>query len=221
MKVFRSWRAVPIAIYFACAAQASVVSVSSVGGLGVSSTFDMGLFGAVNSTFLTPHTASGLTAGGATVDVLAATPIAVLAISQQAPTGSWSGHYPDATLILNNQFTGDVSFTFSGGIYGFGASLDDAFGGNFTGGYIQAYSDTARTQSLGQFALSSGTGLIFAGVLSTNPDILAITLHDNSNYFATGPLSLVESAPTPEPVSAVLVLAGLSGAVFLRRRRTQ
>ena len=64
-------------------------------------------------------------------------------------------------------------------------------------------------------------GQFSAGVLSTTPNIQAITIHDKSNYFTVGPLYLTESAPTPEPASALLAAVGPCTVLELGRRMTQ
>lgn len=140
----------------------------------------------------------------------------ILAIGNQDGPGcpGWVGHFaPPCTPIMSNQFGGDVTFTFSAGIKGFGTAMDDAFQ-NFLGGYIEAFSDTAATSSLGQFSIAPFAGLVFAGVVSSTPEIRAIVLHDQSSYFAFGTLSVVEQVATPpgapEPSAALLVLGGLA-----------
>jgi hypothetical protein len=77
--------------------------------------------------------------------------------------------------------------------------------------------------SLGKFALPGRTsrGVIFAGIEDTTADIRAVIVHDNSNYFAFGPISILESAPAavtaPEPSAFALAAIGFLAVAIFRR----
>jgi MYXO-CTERM domain-containing protein len=197
-------------------------SITSLSSLGANDLVDWSVVG---GTVGTTYTNSLVVASNGGLSVTASEP-GTFATSREAggQGGGWLGNFPANTVIVDDQFGGPVTFTFGAEIQGFGVSIDDAFGGAFTG-TIQEFDGGS---SLGTFH-TQGTGLMFLGVLDAAADITSVVVSTVSgsgdNYFAFGNLSLLDStgnsiapSPTPEPGAAGVVLVGLGLFTLLRRR---
>jgi len=145
----------------------------------------------------------------------------VLEVAQQG--NGWAGSFSPGEFLLFNQQNGAISISFSHGIYGGGAQVDiDAYS-SFTG-TISAYG--ASDNLLGSFVFSginSGAGdgsAVFAGILSSTPDIYQLTFSAPNGGvadFAMGTLDL-HASPVPEPTILALVSVGGFSLLLLRRR---
>jgi hypothetical protein len=198
------------------------VVVTTLANLGANDSLDIIQYGSPGALLNNPFAATsvnGVTVSGTVLNGKGA-------VGQQAgpgfPNATWNGGFAPGTYLISNQFGGDVAFSFGQGILGFGVSVDDAFS-TFTGGSIEAFSDMQASISLGKFALPGRTsrGLIFAGIEDTTADIRAVIVHDNSNYFAFGPISLLEAGPAaasaPEPSALALTAIGFLAVIIFRR----
>jgi hypothetical protein len=151
----------------------------------------------------------------------------VLEVVQQG--NGWAGNFSPGEFLLFNQQDGDISISFSHGIYGGGAQVSSDNYGSFTG-TISAYG--ASDNLLGSFVfngISSGAGdgsAVFAGILSSTPDIYDITFSAPNGAvvdFAMGTLDL-NAPPVPEPTTlsfgVLLLPLGLRMLQTLRKQCT-
>lgn len=190
--------------------------------LGANDTVGFGNFGVgaiITNQFLVTSS------GGVNVHI--SEPSSNFAVLKQAPNGSWVGNFPDGTKIIYDQGpNGPVTFAFSTAIKGFGLTIDDAYGGGYTG----TITEFNGASMIGSFSSSSpNPALMFLGVLDATADITSVTIDTTAvgnHSFAFGDLSLVDSVATspataPEPASIAFVLMGLAGlaASHLRLRR--
>jgi hypothetical protein len=134
-------------------------------------------------------------------------------VNQQAPPGGWVGDFPAATVIIANQGGSAATFTFATPVFGFGLSLDNAYGG----GYTATINEYNGSTLLGSFSTSQvAPVLTFLGVLDTTADITSVVISTNGagpNNYAFSNLSLVDgtaAATAPEPTSAITGLLGLA-----------
>lgn len=196
-------------------------AVTTLAALGANDTVDFSVF-APNTIFTNAffvHSSGG-------IGVQTTEPSSAFASLRQAPVGSWVGNFPSGTAIIYDQGpSGPVTFSFSAPIQGFGLTIDDAFGGGYTG----AITEFNGTTVLGTFTSSSPQpATMFLGVLDATADITSITIGTTAvgnNSFAFANLSLVDAASiplvtsVPEPASIGFVLAGLASLAAAYRKR--
>ena len=193
--------------------------VSTLAGLGAN---DAVVWSSVGGSVGLAHASPWqvLSNSGITVTL---TETGTFATAEQAPGGSWVGHFAANAIVLNDQFPNSaVTIGFSSPVQGFGTSIDSAFGGSFTG-TIQAFNGG---NSLGTYGPNAqNNALLFLGVLDATADITSVVITTNaSNYFAASDFALVDAVSTapssgvPEPSSIVLAVGGLAGLTILRRR---
>jgi hypothetical protein len=171
----------------------------------------------VNLSGLPPGAIStAVSTGGITVTFLTG-----LNLGQEIPAGGWAGDFPANTTIVTNQTGSVATLDFSSPIEGFGVTLDDGFGGNFTE-TIKAYSGSSTLLDTATANQTSQT-LLFLGLLESSEDISSITIGvtgiGGTNDFGFGNPSLVDGtslSPTPEPQSAFLTVVGGGLLVLLR-----
>ena len=188
-------------------AQPSVQFVASAAALASNDSYDWASLGAATNPI---HVTSVL--GNALTISLASSNAAVV-----HQGFGYSGSFPVGTYALYNQFNGDYTIAFGTPVMGFGTDLDDAFQGAFDA-TIEAF---AGTTSLGVFPASTLTAhtLLYLGVSDDVAEITSVKLHESSNYFAIGPLSLITTVPEPSDDQSFAAAAiGMAGLVSLRRR---
>jgi hypothetical protein len=195
---------------------AAVMQVGSLGALGAN---DALLWSAPGGTV--SGTQFSLTSMNG-VGVTGQQPSGGYAIIQQAPMGSWNGDFPANAFIVDNNWGGPSTFTFSTPIQGFGVSLDNAWSTLNSTDTIQVFNGA---NLLNTFTVN-GTGLLFLGVLDDTAEITSVVVTSNNangnGYFAFSDLSLVDPVRTPagvpEPATVGLMVAGI-GAMLLGRRK--
>ncbi len=119
----------------------------------------------------------------------------------------WAGNFPTGTYVEYDQEpSGPITFTFASPVQGFGLTLNNDFGGGFTG-TINEYNGATLLASYTSASQPLGT-LLFLGVLDPTFDITSVTVDTagigGNHAFAFGNLSVVEtpSANAPEPASS-------------------
>ena len=201
---------------------ASVLSVTSAGGLGANDSLDWGQLGADLTTVTGPFSLTSV--AGNTVTVSNGTED-FWSIQQD---NSWGGNFNPGDNLLFNQATGPVTLAFLTPVMAIGARFQSIDFGAFTI-FMTAYDST--NTSLGTFS-TGGTSngdadgsAAFLGVLSSNADIASVVVDVQvasvGNAFALGSLSIAEAVTTPEPSTMLLafggVLACLAGKFRARR----
>jgi hypothetical protein len=157
--------------------------------------------------------------GGLSVNV--SEPTSSFVTTKQNPPGGWFGDFaPGTTIIYDQGPDAPIKITFATPVQGFGVTIDDAFGGGYTGSLTE-YDSGASILGTAT-ASSANPALIFLGVLDATADIKFVTIGTTAvgnNQFAFGNLSLVDgsvtpaTAPEPATVGTILIgLAVLSGA---------
>jgi hypothetical protein len=140
--------------------------------------------------------------------------------------GPWFGNFPAGTVIVYDQGpNGPVTFTFATPVLGFGLTVDDAVGGNYTGTINEFNGSTL----MGSYITGPAPyGLMFLGVRDATADITSITISTTNgftaNSFAFGNLSLVNPAPAgnvPEPASIGSFALGLGAMAMGVRGRSR
>jgi len=138
----------------------------------------------------------------------------------------WNGNFaPGDKLLWNRGNSADISITFPTSIYGLGggAQLQDNYFGIFSG-TISVYDDADNLLSsafiVGNSTPAGDNSAVFAGILSTAPDIHKITFSGLGD-FAINQLALA-TTPIPEASSfvagALLLLPFSARALRMLRR---
>lgn len=191
-------------------------AITSLAGLGANDLVDWTKVNNIGNASFTTSSAGG-------VAVTISEPSSQFVETSQGP---WFGNFPAGTVIVYDQGpNGPVTFTFATPVFGFGVTIDDAVGGNYTGTIQEFHGPTL----LGAYSTGPAPyGLMFLGVRDPIADITSVTISttngSTTNSFAFANLNLVDQGITtnaPEPATAGMFLLGLGALVLgLRRRRT-
>jgi hypothetical protein len=189
---------------------ALAANVTSLAALGANETIDWSV--------THPVSAQSFTVNGITISE----PSSIFKQLIQGAVG-WAGNFPTGTYVEYDQEpSGPITFTFAAPVEGFGLTLNNDYGGAFTG-TINEYDGATLLSSYTSAPQQQGT-LLFLGVLDSSFDITSVTIDTagigGNHAFAFGNLSVVTTVATaPEPASVALLTMGLLGLSGLARRR--